>query len=171
MRIHITGASGAGTSTLAAALAPRIGGTHVEADDYYWLPSTPPFQTKRPVGQRLPLLLARLQACPHPILAGSVVGWGRALEDSFDLVVFLYLDAELRIARLREREQRVLGQVDPAFLACAALYDAGPPEGRSLAKHRAWLAERSCPVLELHGDVSVDARVAAVLARLRQLSC
>ena len=100
-----------------------------------------------------------------------MVGWGRALEDSFDLVVFLYLDADLRIARLREREQRVLGHVDPAFLAWAAQYDAGPSEGRSLAKHRAWLAERTCPVLELPGDLTVDARVAAVLARLPQPSC
>jgi hypothetical protein len=171
MRIHITGASGSGTSTLAAALAPAIGGTHVEADDHFWLPSTPPFRHKRPVADRLPLLLARLQACPHPILAGSVVGWGRALEDSFDLVVFLYLDTDLRIARLREREQRVLGRVDPAFLAWAAQYDAGPPEGRSLAKHRAWLAERACPVLELAGDLTVDARVAAVMARLHRLPC
>jgi hypothetical protein len=171
MRIHLTGASGSGTSTLAAVLAARIGGTHVDADDYYWLPSTPPFQHKRPVAERLPLLLSRLQACRQPILAGSVVGWGRALEDSFDLVVFLYLDAALRIERLRERELRVLGHADPAFLTWAAQYDEGPSEGRSLAKHRAWLAERSCPVLELHGDLSVEQRVSQVMSHLPGPAC
>jgi hypothetical protein len=159
MRLHVTGASGSGTSTLADALAREIGGTHVEADDFYWLPSTPPFQHKRPVAERLPLLLDRLQGCAHPVLAGSVVGWGAALEDSFDLVVFLYLDAGLRVERLRAREQRLLGRADPAFLDWAAQYDAGPSQGRSLARHRAWLAARRCPVIELSGDFSVSERV------------
>ncbi len=42
LRIHITGASGSGTSTLAAALAVALGGVHLEADDYYWLSTSSP---------------------------------------------------------------------------------------------------------------------------------
>ncbi|MES2099683.1 MAG: AAA family ATPase [Pseudomonadota bacterium] len=166
MLIHITGASGSGTSTLGAALATELGGVHLDADDYYWLPTAPPFLHKRPAAERLDLLLADLQAHPTCVLAGSVVGWGAALEDAFDLVVFLYLDAAIRLERLRRRETEQLGHADPAFLAWAAQYDAGPPVGRSLAKHRAWLARRSCRVIELSGDLSVRARVAAVLQAL-----
>jgi hypothetical protein len=145
LRIHITGASGAGVSTLGAALAAEIDAVHLEADAYYWLPTTPPFQHKRAPAERLAQLLADQAAHPRTVLAGSVVGWGAELEDGFDLVVFLYLDAALRIERLRTREIARLGHADPAFLEWAALYDAGPPEGRSLAKHRAWLAARRCP--------------------------
>ena len=166
MLIHITGASGSGTSTLGAALAAELGGVHLDADDYYWLPTAPPFTDKRPAAERLTLLLADLRSRETCVLAGSIVGWGDALEDAFDLVVFLYLDTAIRVARLRRRETEQLGHADPAFLAWAAQYDAGPPVGRSLAKHRAWLARRSCRVIELNGDLSVRARVAAVLQAL-----
>ena len=163
MLIHITGASGSGTSTLGAALAAELGGVHLDADAYYWLPTAPPFTHKRPASERLALLLADLQSHRTCVLAGSVVGWGDALEDAFDLVVFLYLDASIRVERLRRREIEQLGHADPAFLEWAAQYDTGPAVGRSLAKHRAWLARRNCRVIELHGDMSVRARVAAVL--------
>lgn len=166
MLVHITGASGSGTSTLGAALAAELGGMHLDADAYYWLPTAPPFTHKRPAAERLALLLADLQSHPTSVLAGSVVGWGAELEDAFDLVVFLYLDATTRVERLRRREIEQLGHADPAFLEWAAQYDTGPPVGRSLAKHRAWLAHRSCRVIELDGDMSVRARVAAVLQAL-----
>lgn len=166
MLIHITGASGSGTSTLGAALAAELGGVHLDADDYYWLPTQPPFTHKRPAPERLASLLADVRSHAACVLAGSVVGWGDALENAFDLVVFLYLDPAIRVERLRRREIDQLGYADPAFLEWAAQYDTGPPVGRSLAKHRAWLARRSCRVIELVGDMSVGARVAAVLQAL-----
>jgi adenylate kinase family enzyme len=38
-RIHILGASGSGTTTLAKALANELGYKHFDTDDYYWIPS------------------------------------------------------------------------------------------------------------------------------------
>lgn len=166
MRIHITGASGSGTSTLGAALATHFGFSHFDADNFYWLPTDPPYTAKRDPVERLALLASALGAADHSVLSGSVVKWGGDVEDSFDLIVFLYLDAAIRVERLRKREVEKLGHADPEFLEWAAQYDAGPKEGRSLAKHRAWLQERRCPILELEGDMSVNDRVAAVLARL-----
>ena len=163
MLIHVTGASGSGTSTLGAALAAELDGTHFDADDYYWLPTSPPFTQKRAAPDRLSLLLADLRAKEVSVLAGSVVGWGPELEDSFDLIVFLYLDAAIRLERLRKREIERLGHADPEFLEWAARYDEGPPVGRSLAKHQAWLGARSCPIVEIHGDLTVAERVATVL--------
>lgn len=46
----------------------------------------------------------------------------------------------------------------------ASQYDEGPPEGRSLAKHESWLAQRTCLVLRIAGDTSVGERVERVLA-------
>ena len=47
--IHITGASGAGVTTLGAALAERLGGAQFDVDDFFWMPTVPPFTDKRPV--------------------------------------------------------------------------------------------------------------------------
>jgi hypothetical protein len=91
------------------------------------------------------------------------MGWSPQLEDSFDLIVFLYLDTAARIERLHKREMEMRGHADPAFLQWAAQYDEGPSHGRSLAKHRAWLAARSCRVLELHGPLTVRERIATLL--------
>jgi hypothetical protein len=164
LRLHITGASGSGVTTLGVALAARMGIRCLDADAYYWLPTTPPFARKRPPAERLAMLLADLRASGPCVLSGSVVGWGAELEDTFDLVVFLWLDANVRVERLRRRELERHGLADEAFLAWAAQYDEGPPEGRSLAKHRAWLAARLCPILEIHGDLTVEERVAKTLA-------
>jgi hypothetical protein len=163
MFLLITGASGSGTTTLGRALAERLRIAHLDADDYFWRPTTTPFTVKRDSTERLSLILDQLRARPSAVVSGSIVNWGAALEDAFDLVVFLYLDAAIRVERLRKREIKLLGKADGEFLDWAAQYDAGLLSGRSLAKHRTWLSSRRCPVLELTGDLTVDERVAAVL--------
>jgi hypothetical protein len=90
------------------------------------------------------------------------MGWGTEIEDAFSIIVFLYVPAEVRLRRLQHREVQRFGKADPAFLTWAAQYDAGPSEGRSLAKHNAWLAQRRCTVLRLSGEASVESLVAEV---------
>ena len=171
MRIHITGASGSGSSTLARALAVELGGTHIDTDSYFWLPTTPPFRQSRSAADRVALLEKQMSACEMPILAGACMGWAPELEDSFDLIVFLYLDTGIRLERLRKRELETLGYADPAFLNWAAQYDDGPlTAGRSLARHRAWLATRSCQVLELNGPLTVRERMAAIALKAQSPS-
>lgn len=53
-RIHIFGASGSGTSTLGRAVAARLGYAFLDADDFYWLPTDPPFREKRDVADLAP---------------------------------------------------------------------------------------------------------------------
>jgi uridine kinase len=170
MLILITGASGSGTSTLGVALAKELGIAHLDADDYYWLPTTPPFTTKRDRAERLASVLRDVRAKRSVVLAGSVMEWGLELENAFDLIVFLCLDAAIRVERLRAREIAYLGKADEEFLEWAAQYDAGIQGGRSLAKHQAWLAARTCPVLELRGDLSVRERVEAVMKQVTDAS-
>ena len=166
MRILITGASGAGTTTLGRALAARLGFAFFDVDEYYWLPSDPPFRHKREPARRLALLLADLAEVKSAVLAGSVVNWGAELEDSFSAIVFLTLPASIRVARLREREVARYGHVDNDFLEWAAQYDDGGRAGRSLAIHERWLSQRSCPVIRIDGDWSVQERVTRCLAAL-----
>lgn len=167
MRILITGASGSGTTTLASHCATQWGWQHVDADDYYWLPTTPPYQQVRNADERLNMILRTLSGAPDSVVSGSVMNWGLSLEDSFDLIVFVYLDARIRVERLRKREQRELGYVDEAFLQWASEYDIGPKTGgRSLERHLRWLDERSCKVIRIEGDLTVEARYELVVEAL-----
>ncbi|MET1113934.1 MAG: hypothetical protein ABWY08_03115 [Comamonas sp.] len=162
MRIHITGASGSGTSTLGQALAAQLDAAFIDTDDIYWEPSDPPFQVIRPAADRRAVLLGAFARHPDCVVSGSLNAWGLEVEDAFDGIVFLYVDAALRVARLRVREQALYGHVIPEFIEWAAQYDSGPPRGRSLARQRAWLAARSCPVLCLEGDLSTQERLVQI---------
>lgn len=162
MRIHITGASGSGTTTLGAAIAREFSIEHFDGDDYYWLSTDPPFQRKRDPVERFAMLSRDLRSHSGAVVSGSIVGWGAEVEDGFDLIIFLYLHSHTRIQRLRTRETEKYGVVDEKFLAWAAQYDEGPPEGRSLAKHELWLSKRACPVLRLEGNASVAQRLECV---------
>jgi adenylate kinase family enzyme len=161
--ILITGAAGSGTTTLAGALAKELHTRHLEADDFLWQPSNPPYQHLANKAQRGERLLQEMRSHGRAVVAGSVMGWGQPLENEFDLVVFLYLPVELRLERLERREIKRFGQAQPEFLAWAAQYEDGSLPGRSLARHREWLAARKCAVLRLQGNMSVMDRVRQIL--------
>lgn len=75
-RIHILGASGSGTSTLARAMSEKYGYMHFDTDQYYWLPVEEQFTKVRPIEDRISLLLADLQSHDKWVLSGSLCGWG-----------------------------------------------------------------------------------------------
>jgi adenylate kinase family enzyme len=162
-RIHITGASGSGATTLGRALAQALAFPHHDSDDYFWQPTIPPYQTKREAADRLRLMRELFLPRADWVLSGSVEGWGNPIIPDFDLVVFLQTPTTVRIRRLRAREAAHFGAdaVAPGgwrnrdcedFIEWASRYDDGDREGRSLAKHEAWLATLPCPVLRLDGS-------------------
>lgn len=171
LRIHITGASGSGTTTLGAALCESLGLVHLDTDDFYWLPTPIPFTEKRPIPERLSLMQSKMLATSCCVLSGSFVSWGQPLEVLLDVVIFLQVPTPVRMSRLEQREFELYGAAIEvggaqfenytAFMHWAAGYDDGDGQTRSLIRHEAWLDTLSCPILRL-GDLSVDARVAAV---------
>lgn len=159
-RVLVTGASGSGTSTLGRSVATALGYDALDGDDFYWLPTTPPYREKRAPDERLATLCAALT--PQCVVSGSVVNWGDGIENAFDLIVYLWVPPDERVDRLRRRELAELGFVDEEFLAWAAQYDEGQLSGRSRKIHERWLAARSCPVLRIEGAVEVVDAVALV---------
>lgn len=139
----------------------------MEADDYFWLPTSPPFATKRDPQKRLALILSDLNRAASAVIAGSIVDWGPELENSMSLIVFLTVPAPVRVERLRHREQLQLGRINPEFLEWAAQYDDGHLPGRSRSKHERWLCQRNTPVLRIDGEVSVEEAARRVLAELK----
>ncbi|WP_112324133.1 AAA family ATPase [Oceanibium sediminis] len=176
-RIHITGASGSGTTTLGRALANQLGLSHFDTDDVYWRPTALPFREKRPEAERLALLDALLGQRRAFVLSGSISGWGGPIEERFDLAVLLRVATPIRLERLRAREELRHGAAaigaggwreSPlvAFLDWAARYDDPDFTGRSLSGHQAWLAGLDCPVLTLDGTRPVAELIASVRGAL-----
>jgi hypothetical protein len=138
----------------------------LDADDFFWEPTTPPYQRKRSRPDRLALILEAIRRSPRTVLSGSICGWGDELERSLDLVVFLTVRTEVRLSRLRDREQRKLGRVDPEFLAWAARYDDGGLDMRSRAMHENWLGGLTCRTIRLDGEMPVASLVEAVVSSM-----
>src|SRR5690606_15292068 len=107
--------------------------------------------------------LSHLNGFNGSVTSGSACGWGSALEDAFDLVVFLVLPTPVRLQRIEAREQSLFGGANPEFLAWAAQYDEGKLPGRSRPRHEAWLATRQCRILRFEDDVSVDQRIGQII--------
>src|ERR1043166_3667896 len=90
--LHITGASGAGTSTLGRGLASALGAVHLDTDDFFWAPVEPKFSERRAVPERLRLLGAAFDAAgPRGwVLSGSLSGgWAAPIVPRFRQVIFL----------------------------------------------------------------------------------
>lgn len=175
-RLYITGASCSGVTTLGSLLAEALNLPQFDVDDFYWLPTDPPFTAKRPPEDRVQLILDRQEDFPGWILTGSCVGWGDRLIRDADLIIFLNIPTIIRLERLDQREAsrhglRILPGGDMyenhiAFRDWASRYDDPSFKGRNRAQHEAWLTEQTAPVLRLNGTGSGPELAQSVLSRL-----
>lgn len=171
-RLFIMGASGSGTTTLGRAIADKWAIPHADADDYFWRPTSPPYREQRTPVERLSLMREVFVPRSTWVLSGSIMGWGEDLMAKFDAVVFLTLDSETRMTRLRARERiRELelarsGGFDQAahqeFMSWAQGYDNPDFAGRNRSRHEQWLEILSCPTLRLETSRPVDELVQAI---------
>lgn len=157
--IHIFGASGSGTTTLGRYIARQNGWTHLDSDDYFWLPTDPPYTTKRPVEERVAMMQRDIEAAEQVVISGSLVDWGELLIPYFTLCIRTVLDPAIRMDRLYRREHANFGtRIEPGgdmyeenqkFLRWAEKYDDGPPTMRTRALHDQWQQTLHCPVIML----------------------
>jgi adenylate kinase family enzyme len=174
-KIYIFGAACSGVTSLGRALAHRLDLTHADVDDYFWMPTDPPYRTKRPSPERVPLIRAVLGTGAW-VLTGAFDGWGDDLIEQVDLIVFLTTPTPVRMSRLAARESRRFGaRIAPggdmhmthcAFRHWASQYDVPGFMGRSRQRHEYWLAEQVRPIFRLEGTTPLDSLVEAVLAAL-----
>jgi len=174
-RIHITGASGAGTTTIGEYLGDALKWAHFDTDDDYWLPTDPPFRMKREMPERL--LQTTLDGNDDWVLSGSLDSWGDPLIPLFTTVVFLEVPTEIRLRRLRERDTIRFGSraIQPGgslhdhhreFLDWAVAYESGDFAGRSRPRHKTWLARLGCLVIVARGDSRPEELTSEILAQL-----
>lgn len=179
MRIYITGASCAGVTTLGHNLATRLGIRHVDVDDFYWMPTNPPFTTKRPPSDRVSLMQQAL-GDDGWVLSGSCMVWGDALIADADLIVFIATPTPVRLERLAAREKARFGEriapggdmyaIHVAFREWASQYDDPNFSGRNRGWHEEWLSHMAAPILRIDGADSVEAMVTAAVHWVSKMS-
>ena len=183
--IHITGASGAGVTTLGRAICDAFGHTHLDTDDFFWEPEAriplpnaantadctdvvmrPKFTVKRDKAERRRLLGEAIDASGgRCVISGSLTDWGDMFIPEFQLVIYVKTPTELRLERLRAREFAEFGDsILPGgerekehreFLDWAAQYDTAGTDMRSAAMHYEWLQRLTCPVVGVDGSLPV----------------
>ncbi|WP_421556597.1 adenylate kinase [Pseudomonas kitaguniensis] len=175
MRIYITGASCAGVTTLGRTLASLLSLRHLDVDDFYWLPSNPPFTTKRPPDERVALIQQNF-GDDGWVLTGSCMGWGDALISNVDLIVFVVTPTLVRLERLAAREKQRFGdriapggdmhEIHVAFREWASQYDDPTFSGRNRAWHERWMSTQTVPTARVDGLSSAEKMAADVIQAL-----
>ena len=174
------GASGGRVTTLGRATADALAIPHHDTDDYFWLPTTPPYREKREIADRLRLMREIFLGRSDWVLSGSLEGWGDSIAPLLDLVVFVEAPVEIRLSRLRDRESRHFGSdaVSPGgwrhqeteeFIEWASHYEDGTRQGRNLMRHLDWLGTLTCPVLRADGTRPIPELVRDIVASLAEL--
>jgi hypothetical protein len=151
----------------------------LDIDDFYWMPTDPPFTTKRPPADRVRLIRQRQSLMEGWVLAGSFMGWGDVLIEHVEIIAFLYAPTAIRLQRLDRREalrhgDRILpaGDMHEGHLAYrdwASRYDDSSFTGRNLAQHENWLKAQAAPVLRLDGTQHTEVLAETTTCALKTL--
>lgn len=163
--IHIYGASGSGTTTIGKAIAEEYRYRHLDTDDYFWLPTNPPFTDIRDVNERIHLMKKDMKDYEKIVITGSLCGWGDEFIPMFHLAVRIVTQQEIRIKRLHEREYQRFGErirlhgdmyeEHLKFIDWAKQYDTGDENMRSKAMHDKWSSQLTCEQITLDGTKPV----------------
>jgi hypothetical protein len=119
-------------------------------------------------------MLRKDARAPAWILGGSLDQWGAdAIIPRLTLAIFLTLDQEERLARLKIRERLRFGdriasggdmyQTHLAFMEWATAYESNRLDLRTRARHEQWMTTLSCPIQRLSGMLPTSDQVNVVL--------
>ena len=180
MRIHLLGPSGSGTSTLGKKIAEILNIPWFDSDDLFWIKTNPPFSIIRDREERIKLLQEILENNKSWVISGSILKWGDFLRDSFDLVIYKYVEKEVRLERLIKREKIKYGtridvgkdmyETHSKFIKWAMDYDDGDIKMRSKISETEWIKEIKCPVLKLEKNECIENEIKYVMEEIKKIS-
>ena len=177
--IMITGAPGAGKTTLGELTAKELGYIFLDIDEYMWRKDTEiPFSEMYPRDEKISRLMDAVSKCEHFVMAGSMDSFHEHFDPFFKLVVHLKADTVVRKARVREREfkrygSRILEGGDmhdkhESFLSDLSGYDLGRG-GCTLQQHELWMKSLRCKVIKLDGADDLHENVKRIIEAYRRL--
>ncbi|MBH0156156.1 AAA family ATPase [Fictibacillus sp. 5RED26] len=102
MKVQIIGGSGTGKSTLAKYISEKEDIKWIDTDNYLWKDDS--FLENNPIEKRVEMYQRDMFSNDSYIASGSVFMWCPEGFNNRHLLVFLSLDEEVRMQRLRNRE-------------------------------------------------------------------
>lgn len=163
--IMITGPAASGKTTLGRKTAELLNFPYFDVDDFIWRFDTPELYTVMySREEKISRLQAAIAPYEHFVMAGSMSSFHQAFDDCFSMMVFLYVDPDIRVQRANERAiqrfgERVLEGGDmyesnQDFLRKICRYETdGSP---NLTEQKAWMESLSCKKLELNGTEPIE---------------
>jgi len=177
MKILIFGASGSGKTTLGKEIEKRSDFIHLDSDDYYWRKTKVPFTEKVPLAVRNEKIKLDFKKNKNVIVSGSMLTWGEEWKAAFDLAIFIRLDNNERMKRLKKREiqrygdklrnDQVTRKNSKEYLDWANQYENPKFDGRTLRVHNDWIKLLNCEVLRIDGGAQLNNKVEKVLIALK----
>ena len=141
----------------------------MDTDDYFFIPTDPPFAKIRPLCERLKLLEADILNSTNAVITGSIM-WGgdeSAVIKHLTLAIRLHVATDIRIERAKKREAERFGarilpggdmyEEHQGFMEFVKSYDiSGYESGRSKEKHDLWQQSLKCPKIDIDSSRPVD---------------
>lgn len=163
--IMIIGPSGSGKTTLGKIVAQKLGYPYFDVDDYIWKKNTDnPYTQMYTREEKISRLSNDIAPYRHFVMAGSMSSFHYAFDDKFEMMVFLYVEPNIRVQRVHERAierfgERVLEGGDMyeshmRFLEDNRKYEKdGSP---NLSEQREWMNNIPCVKIELDGAADLE---------------
>ena len=166
MKIHLLGPSCSGTSTLGKLIADKYNIPWFDTDEIFWIKTDPPFTTKRERNERIEILKQNFEKNNSLVLSGSALQWGGFIKEYLDIVIYKYVEQDIRIKRLLDREKRRYGdrisfgndmhEIHKEFVEWNKKYETGGMEMRSRRSELFWISDLKCEVIKLEKDIKPE---------------
>ena len=109
--IMITGPAASGKTTLGRKTAELLDFPYFDVDDFIWRFDTPePYTVMYSREEKISRLQAAIAPYEHFVMAGSMSSFHQAFDDCFSMMVFLYVDPDIRVQRANERAIQRFGE-------------------------------------------------------------
>ena len=171
MKIQIIGGSGTGKSTLAQYISEQEKIKWIDTDNYIWKDDS--FTENYSLDERVGMYQKDMGTYEEYVASGSIFAWCPEGFNNRDLLVFLSLDEEVRMERLRKREverrsrfrQTDAGEETNDFLEwCKTYFTAGDKSMiGTYAEHVHQMEISKSPVLKLDASPGVEELYAQIL--------